>query len=695
MARCCACQSQPPAELCLTQITSADLAELLYVYGLDENLCPKYAEVAEQFQFLDCEGNVIAPNTPLVTCAAFAERLCETIATLATGGSVILGVTQVVGADCLTYSIPETPINVIDTSTIDFTASGPFNHTITGVVRVSADAGNIIEVHADGIYATVDGVVCEQIADFTAGAPVVFGVTEVVGADCLTHTVPATPPTVVSVLDTPSVDMTITGPPGSQVISADVNLSDTPGNVTIINIDGIYTPGVCTQIAPLPSGVYVPGVTQLVGRDCNVYVIPAGGAETPITVIDTASVDLTASGVLNHTISATVNIDPDVTNIIQITEDGIFANVDITPVDSDCIDLTIVESPDGIFTIEANPIISSLPGNSLQCLPDGLYTTALAPGTFTVVEADDTNCLNLNAAFDGIDTYTITGEPIIAPTINNDLSCTLTGLNVPGVDVLDSTCINMTHTLTGNQHIISASPIISPTAGNTLVCSGNGLYVPTPTPATPVTVADTNCINLTLTGQQISADPILSTTYPGFGPGCNSLVCTATGLAAPPDHNVLLAAAVDPGTATVVYPALSAPVLLPLLSATLTNTTCRNAYVFVAGSHPNVTMFNQIPNVDYFEVNSVINFVLPGYVPGPLQYMRSGFAGLTLNGATPGHAMSGSGAVFALSPAQALVPPGGVCTVTFQVNVVNNFGPNAISAAIGDYGINMWLETIS
>lgn len=690
MARCCACSTNPSPEVCLTQITSADLAELLYVYGLDENLCPKYAAIADQFQFLDCAGTIIAPNTPLVTCEEFAEQLCATIADLATGGSVVLEVTQLVGADCLTYTIPETPITVIDTSTIDFTASGPYNHTITGVVRVSADVGNIIEIHSDGIYATVDGIVCEQIADFTVGAPVVFGVTQLVGDDCELHTVP---PTVISVLDTPSVNMTITGAPGSQVISADVKISSASGNVTTINVDGVYTPGVCTQIAPLPSGVYVPGVTQLVGRDCNVYIIPASSGETPITVIDTTTVDLTATGILNHTLSAVVKVDPDITNIIQITSGGIFANVDITPVDTDCIDLTIVESPDGIFTIEANPILSSVPGNSLQCLPDGLYTTALSPGSFTFVRANDTNCLNLNAAFDGVDTYTITGEPTISPQANNDIVCTGTGLNVPGVNVSDTNCINMSVLLTGNQHVISAVPIISPTAGNQIVCSASGLYVPAASAA--LSVLDTNCINLTLAGNVLSADPILDSVHPGYAvAGSNSLVCDAGGLSAPPDIiNLIDAQRYAPIGTIAMTPGIG--IAQPVLTVTLTNTSpYRSALYEITLSHPSMSVGPFVANVDFIIGVTYLNVSSPGYSTGGyIVFDGTAFAGINITGGPYGMAIPGNSAILALNTAESTLAPGQSVTANMYFAYDNN-GANTINTYIGASGIRVKVQSI-
>lgn len=46
----------------------------------------------------------------------------------------------------------ETTFTANDSSTIDFTTSGTSNHTLTGVVKVSATAGNQLSTNADGLY---------------------------------------------------------------------------------------------------------------------------------------------------------------------------------------------------------------------------------------------------------------------------------------------------------------------------------------------------------------------------------------------------------------------------------------------------------------------------------------------------------------------------------------------------------------
>lgn len=482
MSRCCSCM-EPQPSVCRTQITSADLAELLYIQGLDVNLCEKFAPIANILQFRDCLGNIISANSQIVTCAQYASQLCNTLATLASGGAVTLGVTQVVGADCNTYVIPETPFVANDTTTIDFTTSGAFGHVLTGVVRISVDAGNIIEVHPDGLYVPTPETACAQITGFPAGNPVILGSTPLVGADCQTHVVPetplivvdsttldlsnsgafghtitgdvkisnqagnqitiqpdglytpATPPTVLGVADTACINMSISGLPGSQVITADPIISPTAGNVLQCTLNGLYV-NVCAQLAAATNiGPAIPGQTFLIGKDCNAYTIPVTPPETPLTVIDTSCIDLTTSGVANH-------------------------------------------------TLQANLVISGAPNNIAQCTPLGLFVPNTSIDTNIVVV--DTPCIDMSVTEAPVGTFTL-----------------------------------------------SATPVISPVAGNVLQCTAQGLYVPTP--SSPLSFGDTQCISLDQVGNVVTATPILSTTYPGYGTPCNSLQCTPTGLAAPPD----------------------------------------------------------------------------------------------------------------------------------------------------------------
>lgn len=542
MSRCCSC-TLPQPSVCRTQITSADLADLLYVQGLDVNLCEKFAPIANILQFRDCLGNIISANSQIVTCAQYANQLCETLATLASGGAVTLGVTQVVGADCQTYVIPETPFVANDTTTIDFTTSGAFGHVLTGVVRISIDAGNVIEVHPDGLYVPAPETACAQITGFPAGAPVVLGSTPVVGVDCQTHVIPetpiavvdsftvdlgssgpfghtitadvkisnvagnttviqpdgiytpATPPTVLAVADTSCVNLSISGAPGSQTITADPIISPTGGNVIECRANGLYA-SVCDELAATTNvGPAVPGVTFLVGKDCNAYTIPVSPGETPLSVIDTSCIDLTTSGVANH-------------------------------------------------TLQANIVVSGAPGNIVQCTPLGLYVPDNAMDVNIAVV--DTPCLNLSIAEAPVGTFTISGTPTISPVPDNQVSCTAQGLYVPPSAValtgVDTTCINLT---------VNESP--------------------------------TNNF-------QISAVPTVANTYPGFPAGCNSLLCTASGLATPPDH---LGITFEAGASAPVYsdPFIEGEVFfIPRVTVNITNPSdCRSMAVNISTRVPEVS----------------------------------------------------------------------------------------------------------
>lgn len=94
---------------------------------------------------------------------------------------------------------------VTDTSTIDMSISGipPAPYVISGAVKISADAGNTISAHADGIYSSNN---------------------------------------ILTVTDTATVNLTITGA-APQALSADVKLSTaTVNNQTVAVGDGLHTP---------------------------------------------------------------------------------------------------------------------------------------------------------------------------------------------------------------------------------------------------------------------------------------------------------------------------------------------------------------------------------------------------------------------------------------------------------------------
>lgn len=97
-----------------------------------------------------------------------------------------------------------------------------------------------------------------------------------------------------SVVDTATIDLTSSGTLG-HTLQAAVKISSQAGNQVSAQADGIFVPAATVN-------------------------------ETAVTVTDTNSVNLTASGTNGHTIQADVKIDPASDNIISVTTDGLYAN---------------------------------------------------------------------------------------------------------------------------------------------------------------------------------------------------------------------------------------------------------------------------------------------------------------------------------------------------------------------------------
>lgn len=98
-----------------------------------------------------------------MACSRCAQSACSCSLTAGTGITVTgAGSTSnpwVVSA----AGAAETPLTVVDSATVDLTASGTANHTLTAAVKVSAAAGQILTTDANGILVT-----CEAVQDCVA-----------------------------------------------------------------------------------------------------------------------------------------------------------------------------------------------------------------------------------------------------------------------------------------------------------------------------------------------------------------------------------------------------------------------------------------------------------------------------------------------------------------------------------------------
>jgi len=115
------------------------------------------------------------------------------------------------------------------------------------------------------------------------------------------------------------------------------------------------------------------------GFICNINAV-----QTPLTAIDSPSIDLTAWGTLKHTLQADVNISAASGNTLAILGDGLYVSqagsqVPITPIDSNSVNLTAFGTLD--HTLQADVNVSSASGNTLSVLGDGLYVETGAVDT--------------------------------------------------------------------------------------------------------------------------------------------------------------------------------------------------------------------------------------------------------------------------------------------------------------------------
>lgn len=600
----CGCRSTSVAitpctkDRCLGTLSNDKLDTLVWLQGLNEDFCERFQRVSDVLGLVDCAGNPISRTTPLVTCADFRARLCATFALLAEGGSVVYDSTQLVGADCKTYTIPspgsvsETPNTAVDSSTVDVSATGTLGRAIGAAVKISAAADNIIIANGDGLYAPEPEPVlttCQQLQNFPAGAPAVEG-TILIGADCEQHTLEF-PDTSITVTDTDSVNLTLTGnnleaavrlspssigaivpagleitcanvltcaPPvtvldsatvdhtlvGQQLSSA-VRLSAVAGNVLSVQLDGLYL-NLCQQLSALPGpSEAVVGVTELVGADCQTYTLPEAAV---IGIADTTSVDLDIDG--GPTLRATVNIQPN--TLLTLGPQGLQVTCEAV---QDCtfgILNNFWSYNDALNRVDFNP--SADAGNQITVGSDN--RPFVAPSALSVL---DTSCINLTLA-----SNVLSAAPIISAQPDNAIQCLGDGLfaqafevGITANNVSPCTVVTVAEP-TPNNFEISAAPVISATAGNQLTCEADGLYVPeSPAAAFTLIAGDTPCIQMAVVEfpadtWTVSAAPVIS------AQPCNAISCEADGLFAtlkstafsqssPAGHSLTIPSGLEPG----------------------------------------------------------------------------------------------------------------------------------------------------
>lgn len=221
--------------------------------------------------------------------------------------------------------------------------------------------------------------------------------------------------------------------------------------------------------------------TILCNHEDRIIALETGSVNTPITVINfERDVELTASGLNNHTLSARVILDPDSDNALTTSSAGLMClSPEVTVVDTQSINL----SRSGLHnhTITGDVKISGTANNAISILSDGLYVPDAALSETPITEIDSTS---INITTSGTSNHTITADIILDPSLLNIAQITANGLLVSSTLVqdpiteIDTMSVNLTVS-GGTGHTLRADVNISPNANNGLTLLSNGLFVDT------------------------------------------------------------------------------------------------------------------------------------------------------------------------------------------------------------------------
>lgn len=231
--------------------------------------------------------------------------------------------------------------------------------TVDGDVIVSPDAGNTLVAHANGLFVPASTDVDDPVST-DAGNIITHGSDGQAFLDCaaVVACIPADvdPLTLVTVADTPSLDLSISG-------------TGAAGDPYIIS--GVATGGAATVVTGDGTTATVTG-SGTVGDPYVVHSIPETDVDPTVAVTDTGTVDMTVSAGPNYVLSSAVKFSADAGNQATTGSDGgVFVPPDVDPpvsvvaLDTDCINTTVTEGPAGTFTVSADPIIA--PGR--RCRP--------------------------------------------------------------------------------------------------------------------------------------------------------------------------------------------------------------------------------------------------------------------------------------------------------------------------------------
>lgn len=365
-----------------------------------------------------------------------------------------------------------------------------FSETVTSITGATLTGGNLLQFTyndeaGNANLISVDlSTLAVDINVLSVTYNPVTGLLTITETDSTTHTVNIGP---VTVTDTPSVNLTVTGAFG---IQADVNLSATAGNDLTIDGTGLYL-----DVSALETVTTLAG-TLPAGNTIGTYTNEAGAA---VILRETVTDFLLTGSTLRYVDELGANNDVTIASLIS-TDVGNAATT----------------GGDGKIYVSPGAVVANL---SLGVITDSTVGVNIDTGTDIVLPAVTTTLAGVMTADylnDLLDLITLSG------VAGNSLNLgTFTGVTIPDNQTIkqalqaletDLELQNLRFDILDEGVDTGAGEIIAIDfvgAGVTATQVGGTVTVTIPGGGEATTVSDTNSINLTLTGVDITADLIV------------------------------------------------------------------------------------------------------------------------------------------------------------------------------------------
>lgn len=407
-----------------------------------------------------------------------------------------------------------------DTATLDVTGDGTTANPIKGDVKLSQDADNQIEARADGLYvprgtgggtpgltavAVEDTETLDMSGDGTAGSPIKGDVKvsadpgNIISAhaDGLFAQAPQQGSTAIAVEDSSTVDLQGNGTTADP-LKAVARVSAEQGNIIFTKDDGLYAASGGT---PLPGTVAISvedtdtvdlqgdgteasklTATVKLSQDAGNKIAARGdglfvAASEPVAVGDTATLSMEGDGTAGTPVKGTVKVSGGQGNQITVKQDGLHVDlpgkgtVGIAAQDTDTVDI----EGDGTTAspVQATVKLSQVAGNQITANDDGLHVALPAQGSVAMA-VDDTNTIDIRGV--GTNDQPLVADVKLAPG-GNAITAKAEGLHVELLSAIDTATLDVTGTGT-EADPLKGDVKVSSQGGNILQTRDDGLFVP-------------------------------------------------------------------------------------------------------------------------------------------------------------------------------------------------------------------------